>query len=642
MQARPFTRNIRLFLFLLGIALLHGCATAPDGQRDAAFELRMQQARDLQANDPAAAALAFESLARDARGDASRDAWLSAASAWLEARRTDNAARALEAAAPLPPTGLLAERGVLVAAELDLLEQNPRQALLRLDSVMEFSESLRDRAVQLRGRALFQLGASVEATALLNRHIESSADETLRHADSRLIWLGLSRSREPLDLEQLPSTVPAAVRGWIALGRIGQSAWQDPYAFPGRLEQWSRQFPAHPGRQFLLDEILAEHERRFAYPDTIALLLPMTGRYRASAEAVRDGFLAGLYQYAAHREPPRVLVLDAGADATAAQRAATRAVAEGADIIVGPLTKEALSALNQSEDLPVPVLGLNYLDPAEAAIARDNLVQFGLLPEDEAIQVAERSIAEGYTRGVALVPDNDFGLRMTAAFRARFEELGGTLLTVQRYAQGQADYSTPIMRMLNLDESQLRYQQLRSIIGRSVQFEPRRRQDVQFIFLAANAEEARLLRPQLRFHQAISLPVYATSHVYRPGQPDRDLDDIRFADMPWILAPDAIAREIRKTVVDLWPGRFERNGRLYALGFDAFRLVPLILGDDPALDNPLPAMTGLLSIDAQRRIRRDLYWARFVGGTPRLLPGVEEIHPAQGTVHAAPGQQRTQ
>lgn len=638
MQARLSARNLSSTL-LFGVLLLAGCA-APGVQRGPEFDARMQEARALLEQDPAAAATAFESLARNASGDAQREAWLSAADAWLTARRADAARAALESARPLPPSGSLAEHGVIIATTLDLLEQNPRQALLRLDAQPEFSPAFRDRGVQLRGRALFQLGASVEATELLNHHLQASDDADLRQTDGRLIWRGLSRAREPLSLEQLPRETGAAVRGWIALGRIGQSAWQDPYGFPQRLSQWSRQYPGHPAEGMLLDEIRTEHQRRFTYPDTIALLLPLSGRHRASAEAVRDGFLAGVYQHAAHREAPRVLVIDTGADPLAAGEAAQQAVADGADIIVGPLTKEALSAINRTPEIPVPVLGLNYLDPSEAAIARDGLVQFGLLPEDEAIQVAERSIAEGYTRAAALVPDNDFGLRMTAAFRARFEELGGELLTVQRYAQGQADYSTPIMRMLNLDESQLRHQQLRSVLGQPLVFEPRRRQDVEFIFLAANTEEARLLRPQLRFHQAISLPVYATSHVYRPGQTDRDLDDIRFADMPWILAPDAVAREIRDNVTRLWPGRYERAGRLYALGYDAFRLVPLILANDPALNNPLPAMTGLLSIDAQQRIRRDLYWARFAGGNPRLLPAVEEPHSAQGTVHAASDQQR--
>lgn len=639
MQATETLRATRLLLSMAAIITMAtlgiGCATGPSVERDEMFRANMQEATILLEEDAVAAAMAFQAIARSVRGERRTEALLAAAEAWLKARQPENAAIALEQAQPLPD-GPFMQRGVLIAAEQDLLEHNPRQALLRLEREGPFGPQFRDRAAQLRGRALFQLGAILDATVLLDRYMQASTDPEARRTYGRLIWRGLSRAREPLSLENLPAGVSPAVRGWIALGRVGQSAWQDPYGFEQRLDAWASRFAGHPAEAHLLEEIHAEHQRRFAYPFHVALLLPLSGRHQGSAEAVRDGFLAGVYQHRAYRTAPRVTIHDTGSDPETAVQAAREAVRDGAGIIVGPLTKEALAAVNRADGIDIPILGLNYLDAIDMAHARPTLMQFGLLPEDEANQVAERSIAEGYNRGVALVPDNDFGLRMIAAFRARFEELGGELLTVQRYQPGQADYSTQIMRMLNLDESRLRHQQLRSIVGQTLEFEPRRRQDVDFIFLAATTDEARLIRPQLRFHQAINLPVYATSHVYRPGQPDRDLDGIRFADMPWMLAPDSVGRDIRDTVAQLWPGRFERTGRLYALGFDAFRLVPLVANADPALHNPLPAMTGLLSVDEYQRIRRDLYWARFAGGQPRLLPAVEKDPGAQGSVHAGP------
>lgn len=635
--------NSRLLLPSLLAALLiffAGCATQPT-PRDSEFRAAMEAAASRLPEDPAGAAEAFEALARASRGDAAAVAYLHAAEAWLLAHELPRAARALEQAQPLPDDDLVKERALLVHAEFDLLENNPRQALLRLDLFRGLDTSLRDRAIQLRGRALFQLGAIVDAILLLDHEIDATSDPNERLAYSRLIWRGLSRAREPISPESLPPDAPASVRGWLELGRVGQNAWQNPYEFAAELDAWAERFPRHPARQGLLDEVLAEHERRFSYPERIALLLPMTGRHGASAEAVRDGFLAALYQHASHRTAPEVRLYDTGGDPERAVEAARQAARDRAGIIVGPLTKETLAAVNRAEDLDVPVLGLNYLDSTEMIHAREGLVQFGLLPEDEAIQVAERSFAEGYKRAAALVPDNDFGLRLLAAFRNRFEELGGELLVVQRYRPGQADYSTPIMRTLGLDESRLRYQQLRGITGQAMEFEPRRRQDVEFLFLGATFDEARLLRPQLRFHHAIALPVYSTSHVYRPGQTDRDLDGIRFADMPWILAPDAIGKDVRDNVARLWPGRFERSGRLYALGFDAFRLAPLVMNDDPALNNPLPAMSGLLSLDEFDRIRRDLYWARFAGGVPRLLPAVDKPDNAQGSVHEATDDDRT-
>lgn len=627
--------NTRLLLpvSLLAVLLLFaGCATAPT-PRDGEFQQALESAAAFLPDDPTAAAEAFESLARASRGDARAVAYLRAAEAWLLARDLDRATSALERAQPLPDDDLIKERALLVHAEFDLIENNPRQALLRLDLFRGMNVALRDRATQLRGRALFQLGAIVDATLLLDHHLQASRDPEQQLAYSRLIWRGLSRAREPITTDNLPQDVPNSVRGWLELGRVGQNAWQNPYEFPARLDAWARRYSSHPARRVLFEEILAEHERRFGYPERIALLLPMSGRHAASAEAVRDGFLAALYQHASHRTAPEVRLYDTAGEPERAVEAARRAMREGAGIIVGPLTKEALGALNRADDINVPVLGLNYLESSEMAYARAGLVQFGLLPEDEAIQVAERSFAEGFTRAAALVPENDFGLRLLAAFRNRFEELGGELLVVQRYRPGQADYSTPIMRTLGLDESRLRYQQLRGITGQSMEFEPRRRQDIEFLFLGANFDEARLIRPQLRFHHAISLPVYSTSHVYRPGQTDRDLDGIRFADMPWILAPDLIGKDVRDSIANLWPGRFERSGRLYALGFDAFRLAPLVMNNDPALQNPLPAMSGLLSLDQFGRIRRDLYWARFASGVPRLLPAVEEpAHDAQGEV----------
>ena len=89
--------------------------------------------------------------------------------------------------------------------------------------------------------------------------------------------------------------------------------------------------------------------------------------------------------------------------------------------------------------------------------------------------------------------------------------------------------------------------------------------------------------------------------------------------MPWILASEGIAGQIREDIRHNWPDNFDRNSRLYALGFDAYRLIPLLLNFEDPLATPVPGMTGLLSMDSKNRIRRNLYWARFRGGLPYIL-----------------------
>jgi len=173
--------------------------------------------------------------------------------------------------------------------------------------------------------------------------------------------------------------------------------------------------------------------------------------------------------------------------------------------------------------------------------------------------------------------------------------------------------------LLNLDQSQYRENQLAGLLGTRLQFEPRRRQDIQFIFMAANVNDAKLIRPQLRFYRAINVPVYSPSRVYQPGDPaDPDLDGIAFDDMPWTLETSGAAADTSKTVATLWSNNFSANSRLYALGFDAWRLVPLLF-KGKGFSIPVQGMTGVLTMDSAGRIHRQLEWASFKNGVPVAL-----------------------
>src|SRR5690554_7108230 len=79
---------------------------------------------------------------------------------------------------------------------------------------------------------------------------------------------------------------------------------------------------------------------------------------------------------------------------------------------------------------------------------------------------------------------------------------------------------------------------MRRLLRQSTEFEPRRRQDADWLFLVALPQQARQIKPTLAFNFASDLPVYSTSHVYS-GEPnpskDRDLNGIVFCDTPWLL-----------------------------------------------------------------------------------------------------------
>lgn len=293
----------------------------------------------------------------------------------------------------------------------------------------------------------------------------------------------------------------------------------------------------------------------------LALLLPLTGPFAVTAEAVRDGFLARHFAAALGGE---VRVYDVGDSPEWLLSAYQRALDEGAGFIVGPLKKESVAQL-AAMNPPVPVVGLNYVDPGVAVPF--NFYQLGLSPEDEARAAADDAGSKNLRRAVVLVPEGDWGARVLAAFESRLQQWGGRIVGAARYRQGVSDQSEAIAQLMGVAASEERHRALTGALGTRTVFEARRRGDIDFVFLGARGQDARVLLPQFRFHRASGLPHYATALVY-DGRPDAELAGLRFCDMPFMLdAQNAWAQE--RTLAARLPAD-AAYPRLYALGRDAY------------------------------------------------------------------------
>ncbi|RLA26638.1 MAG: hypothetical protein DRR11_19460, partial [Gammaproteobacteria bacterium] len=263
-----------------------------------------------------------------------------------------------------------------------------------------------------------------------------------------------------------------------------------------------------------------------------------------------------------------------------------------------------------------PTLTLNFLP--EQSPRSVGFYQFSLSPEDEARQVARRASTLGQHRALALAPNNAWGKRLLASFKEELQDHGGQILDYQLYDPNTPDFSNNIQRLLLIDESRARRDRLNANLGIKLEYEPRRREDIDLIFLAARATTGKLIRPQLRFYYAGSIPTYSTSAIYQEGSRNNsDLNGIMFPDVPWIIAPDGLSLEVRETLAEYWPDQAERRARLYALGFDAYRLTPIINSGNHTLE--IEGMTGTLYFDDRNRILRRLPWARMQRGRPVLM-----------------------
>ncbi len=496
--------------------------------------------------------------------------------------------------------------------------RNAEQVLLLLAEPLAPSVPLAAQAEyhQLRAMAYAQYGNHLEA-----------AHDYMRRGDLLTDVAEIADNQQQLwnELSQLSATALNAMRfqpppdefsGWMELAEISKQYQLGRRDLQQLLDQWRRNYPQHPALQRFLDEMLQRTTQLLLQPKQIALLLPLSGKFAAAGAAVRDGVMAADYEKPVEQRVA-IRIYDV-ADSALVEQRYDQAVADGADLVIGPLSKEGVAALAARGNLTVPTLALNGLD---SAFPPPNLYQFSLAPEEEAKQVAEHAWLLGYTNAAVFAPEGDWGDRIDQAFSERWQELGGKVTTAARYDNAKNDFSRPLRALLNIDLSDLRHSRLETILGEKLEFESRRREDIDFVFLAAFPRQARLIRPQLKFHHAGDLPVLATSHAYSGAfapELDRDMDGVVIGDMPWTLNANDQDRDLRKktAVLNLNDNALQR---LLAMGIDAYNLIDVLKVLETYPLERFPGETGSLHLDSNRRIGRELSWARFSVGVPRLL-----------------------
>lgn len=511
------------------------------------------------------------------------------------------------------------ETAELLLARIELSEGLASDALIRARPLLESANTgTRADALEIQGIAQFALGQPVAAIEALSEREVWLDDIDLIRANQRTLWLNLFA----LGSESAPTGDPV-VDGWLALAPIARLTEADEQR--RALLEWRRNHRQHPAARILLTDLLMVSPEEATAPRQIALLLPVSSGAREEARAIRDGFMAahlsaGGDSLAANELT--VQVYDTGTDGAAA--AYLRAQVEGADFIVGPLIRNSVEAVLQESGL-VPTLVLNHTLSDEAVYG--NTYQFALSPEDEAIAVARRAIALDQRRAVVLVPSNDRGYRIFNRFQTEYEALGGEVLAYMGYDGAIGTYGERISSLLNLNRSNARERTLQANLAEDVVFTPRRRQDIDMIFLIAGPADGRQLAPQLEFLYAGDIPTYAISEIHDLTTRSResDLNRIVFPEVPWLIEPDAEALRIQRTIASRWPERSVPMARFFGMGMDSYRIVNTLYRDP--FFTSVAGSTGLLRMDPQGRIHRDLPFAQFRGGEVQPLEDAPVLRP---------------
>jgi uncharacterized protein len=486
------------------------------------------------------------------------------------------------------------------------------QQLLLQTSDIQTHPAIRLHSLQLQRHIASLSGDPVTSAKLgdqILREISLSESDKQRVEDD--VWHELQKASIQ-DLNQaLEQSEDERWLGWIELSLIDASSTSSTQLQHGLLS-WLDLYRDHPVANDLpggLGHLLTANEN----PGKIALLLPLSGRLAPAAKAVRDGYLARHYQQGNSADYNAIEILDLDRFNSTAQ-AYDAAVASGAELVLGPLSKEGVRELAANSMRSTPVVAFNRI---ETAPIEDNpetpFIQLSLAPEDEAAQIAEMGYGQGYRRALILRPEGSWGAKMEQALTTRWNKLGGQVAALSLYS-GQEDYSANMAVALNLAQSEARARAVRSMLATNIEFTSRRRQDIDVVFLLArNGAEARSLKPLLAYHYAGSLPVYATSSIYRgvPDKRDKDLNGINTIETPWLLGTD---EELQRALAAGTPGN-NNYARLNALGADAHLLQSRISQLLQAERNiQLRGNTGLLTIAPSGQAQRQLQAATFDRG----------------------------
>ncbi|MBI1194298.1 MAG: hypothetical protein GC138_00425 [Gammaproteobacteria bacterium] len=613
---------------LVAALFLGACTTTPERGRDTASIVGalLKSAREhVEQNDHQAAAHDYLRLAELATGADRVDDLLLASGESLKGNFIEGAEHTLSLLEQETLTEAQARRKIVLDARLALATQRPDDALKLLSESQPETLSHQELAEihELRALADERTGQTMEAVRerSARQDLLDASDADTLHDNEQILWQSLMALPPDMLEGETITPPPDHFSGWIALARIAKSQPSSLKDAEEGLAEWRRLYPDHPASPAVIDAVHTRLAQIYHRPKQIALLLPQTGKLAEWAAAFRDAFFMAYYDRGDKAYQPVIRSYDLGDDIASVGDVYDRAVADGAEFVIGPIRKEAVEALIANHrTFPVTTLVINYLDQGSETPA--GLIQFGLAPEDEIKQIAQQAWLDGNNEALLLAPTGGWGDRLTGDFENEWSKLGGRVLELQRYDPEASDFSKPITALLDLDDSERRADLLNKRLGIRANFEPRRRHDADFVYLVANPRVGRLIRPQLKFHYASDLPVYAASSIFAGEDTDRfnrDLDGVSFCDIPWVLSGDRRTAAYHRTIDKLWPKDANRYTRIYALGVDAYHLIENIETLRTFPHERYFGETGVLSLQNGNRIFRQLQWARFVNGHAKPL-----------------------
>lgn len=466
--------------------------------------------------------------------------------------------------------------------------------------------------LRLKADAYEATGNHIEAVKQLVTLETLLLSEEEREQNQQHIWAILLRMNPDVIKAMTVKPAPDTLSGWLEIAYLAKTLQNKPATLQQKLNEWQVAYGNHPASGWVLNSLMEQQILVTSRPNHIAVILPLSGAYQPFGQAIRDGILSAYYSSEEHT---RITIRIYDETEGEIMKIYNNALDEGAQFVIGPVLKNSVETLAKKRSLPVPTLALNRV--AEIKKPADNFYQFGLSPEDEGQQLAERIYNDGYKRVAIFYPQTSHGERIFSAFQQQWNAMGVKISAAHQYNPNEKRFGPAITEFYTVNYSKQRNQKIRALLGSDIKTEERTRQDIDSILVIGNPNALTLLIPHINSHRIYGTKVYSNSSIFdfkNPGQ-NNEFNGVVFCNMPWILDSQNSEKQYRSIRTAL-AATGSKEYDLHALGIDSYLIINSIVTLTHQPYSRYNGVTGTIYIDRNRWLHRELAWSYYNRGYP--------------------------
>ncbi|TBR44807.1 penicillin-binding protein activator [Marinomonas agarivorans] len=475
----------------------------------------------------------------------------------------------------------------------DIYSEND-QAFYALDALFEAkslpqASSLQNR-IKISQKRVIALEALGSWNEVVKERISLSALLPTEELDNneKHLWVAIQNLTDS-EVTDLQGSQDQILEGWLYLSTVLRSKTATLGSKKILYDQWKTSTPYHPAALNPPEDFTVLADLETVKLTNIGIALPMTGRLSVVSQAIIDGLLAAYYSEDNIKKPQLTFINTSNYESVDA--ILQEAQAKSLDIIIGPLRKNLVAQLSQN-DLPFPVIALNQI---ENSTFKENLHYFSLSSEDDIRELILFAKQEGATRAAILGLTEKWALRQAEEFKKVAQQEGIEILDTIAYENKPSERATAVKKLLLVNESQKRKQQIQKLLDLPVDSIDRSRLDLDYVYFIGHLDDAKQIRPSLDFYFAEDIPMLASNTINNTSLDSKDkaqdAERILFTEVPALVKTNAIMRRIEKKV----SGNILK--RLQAMGADAYILANRYWIFHRLPNAKMSANTGLLTMD---------------------------------------------